>query len=169
MDYEKAKQLLEELKKLKQEDEKLSKEYCTVCKDDVYITDENGNIDVIRKNPKDYERISEIYRQASRALMKAEENFLKYIKDLEIKNPENIIGARMTKGYDGKVDVFEVTDLLHLPLSEKKQEGTIYMPYKIGLDGIATRTIKTNTYKIRRVDNKVYLIPKKEDFIDLWN
>ena len=96
----------------------------------------------------------------------AQKKFLNYIGNLiEIKEPHNIIGGRATTGYRGKLDGFDVNDLTNIWLSEKKQEGDVVMPYKFSLEGKATKINESRKYRIKRIDNKVYLMTSIEYFI----
>lgn len=96
---------------------------------------------------------------------KMQKKFLKFLGKIEIQNPEQVIGGRVATGYRGKLSGFDVNDLTNIWLSPNQQTGLVQMPYTLDWDGVATRSVRSHTYKIKRVDDKVYWIPRIEDFI----
>ena len=96
---------------------------------------------------------------------KIQKKFLKFLGKIEIQNPEQVIGGRVTTGYRGQLDGFDVNDLTNIYLSPNQQTGLVQMPYTLDWYGVATRSVHSHTYKIKRVDDKIYWIPKIEDFI----
>lgn len=96
---------------------------------------------------------------------KMQKRFLKFFGKIEIQNPEQVIGGRVTTSYRGRLNGFDVNDLATICLSPNQQTGLVQMPYTLDWYGVATRSVHSHTYKIKRVDDKVYWIPKFEDLI----
>ena len=87
-------------------------------------------------------------------------------RKVQIKHPEKLIAGRVVLSY-AKIEHLYVNDLLHIPLTDSKQEGNITLPYKLDFEGNA---IKTNSsvnyeYRIKRIGKKVYWLVSIEDLL----
>ena len=118
--------------------------------------------------PEGYKQSLAKWKKEEDALWKERESIYAQIKKantkVEIKNPGKLIGGRATTSYM-RLDSLYVNDLLHITLSDSKQEGNVVMPYKIDFEGNVSKIKREREYRIKRIGNKVYWLVSDYDLL----